>query len=546
MKINIDINNLPEDAITLHSMIVDITNRFTARDSLLLAQIEKLSLEVEALNDKNQSLVRKNRLLLARLAMLRHKYYGQSSERIRNQLTELELRIEENETEIAAVTGDKQLEADTEEATETEAIRVKPTGRKKLPEHLEREEKILEPNSVCTECGSSNMRKIGDDISEVLEYVPSSFKVIKYIRPRCACNECDKIVQAYAPSLAIDKGKAGPGLLAHILIQKYCNHLPLYRQSEIYEREGIDLSRSTMASWVGQCSKLLAPLIEEIRKSVFASSQIHGDDTPVRVLSPGLGRTKTGRIWCYLSNGKNYGDDTPPAVCYYYSPDRKGARPLEHLAGYKGVLHADAYSGFDKLYEDKDGNKTAIEESACWAHARRKFYEITVTNDNAAVANEVLKRISDLYKVEENIRGLTPENRLSHRQQFSKDKVEDLFAYIRSCMKKLPAKGVTSKAINYFINNEAALKKFLSNGKLEIDNNPAERALRSIAIGRKNYLFAGSDTGGASAANMYTLIETAKLNNINPWQYLQKVLTDIQDYNSTKLADLLPWNIILQ
>ena len=304
-------------------------------------------------------------------------------------------------------------------------------------------------------------------------------------------------------------------------------------------------SRSTMAAWVGQYSKLLAPLIEEIRKSVFTSGQIHGDDTPVKVLIPGLGRTKIGRIWCYLSNGKNYGDETPPAVCYYYSPDRKGSRPDEHLAEYKGVLHADAYSSFNKLYKDKDGNKTAIEESACWAHDRRKFYEITITNDNASVANEVLRRTSDLYKVENDIRGMPPEDRLDHRRRFSKEKVEDLFAYIKSCIKKLSAKGVTAKAINYYIKNETALKKFLENGKVEIDNNPAERALRSIAIGRKNYLFAGSDTGGESAANIYTFIETANLNHINPWQYLRKVLTDIQDYNSSKLSELLPWNVIL-
>ena len=344
--LNLDIDNLPEDTITLHDMIVDITNRFTARDALLLAQIEKLSLEVEALSDKNQSLVRKNRLLIAQLAMLRHKYYGQSSEKIRNQLTELELQIEENETEIAAVTDNEQLEEEeTKEVLEPGSGKAKPTGRKKLPEHLIREEILLTPEPQCPECGSSSMRKISDNVSEVLEYEPSSFKVKRYIRPRCACNKCDKIVQAYAPSLAIDKGKAGPGLLAHVLVQKYCNHLPLYRQSEIYKREGIELSRSTMASWVGQCSKLIEPLIEEIRKWVFASSQIHGDDTPVKVLAPGTGKTKIGRLWCYLSNGKNYGDSTHPAVCYYYSPDRTGARPLEHLAEYKGVLHADSIFG---------------------------------------------------------------------------------------------------------------------------------------------------------------------------------------------------------
>lgn len=535
METDIDIDNLPTDIVTLRDMVVDFArknNRFTVRDTLLSAQIQNLI-------TKNQNLVEKNRYLVAQLSMLRHKYYGQSSEKVKNQISELELQIEENEAEIALI-------PENVESDETpEAVKVSPTGRKKLPDSLPREEKILAANAECPECGGKNMRKISDDISEVLEYVPSSFKVIRYVRPRCACNDCDKIVQAYAPSLTIDKGKAGAGLLAHVLVQKYCNHLPLYRQSEMYRREGIDLSRSTMANWVGQCSKLLEPLIEEIRKRVFASSQIHGDDTPVRVLTPGLGKTKTGRIWCYLSNGKNYGDNTPPAVCYYYSPDRKSIRPAEHLAEYKGVLHADAYSGFNRLYKNEDGSKTKIEESACWAHTRRKFYEITITNDNATVANEVLKEISDLYKIESDIRGLPPERRLDHRQKFSKDKVEDLFTYMRSCLKKLPAKGITAKAINYALNNEQALKKFLENGMVEIDNNPAERALRSIAIGRKNYLFAGSDEGGKSAANIYTLIETAKMNGLNPWEYLRKVLTIIQDYNSSKLVDLLPWNITL-
>ena len=338
---DIDINNLPKDTVVLHSMITTL-----AMDYKLLSGINKL------LTAKNKDLTEKNRLLLAKIAILRHRRFGESSEKLIKQINELENRIEENETDIAISVEEGTEDAlEQEVIDEAETVSSKRLGRKKLLEHLEREEILLTPGPQCPECGSGSMRKIGDDVSEVLEYVPSSFKVKRYIRPRCVCNECDKIVQAYAASKTIDKGKAGAGLLAHILIQKYCNHLPLYRQSEMYEREEIEISRSTMAGWVGQCSKLLAPLIEEIRKTVFASSQIHRDDTPVKVLAPGTGKTKISRLWCYLSNGKNYGDETPPAVCYYYSPDRKGSRPAEHLAGYKGVLHADAYSGFDKLYQ---------------------------------------------------------------------------------------------------------------------------------------------------------------------------------------------------
>lgn len=534
MKIDIDVDNLPKDTIVLHSMVTTL-----AIDNKLLNEINNL------LTAKNKNLLEKNRLLLAKLAILRHQRFGKSSEKLTKQIDELENQIEENETDIAIPAEEIEDSIEQEETDEAKTVGLRRTGRQKLPEHLEREEILLAPDAQCPECGGSSMRKISDDISEVLEYVPLSFKVKRYIRPRRACNECDKIVQAYAPSLTIDKGKAGAGLLAHILIQKYCNHLPLYRQSEIYKREEIELSRSTMAGWVGQCSKLLAPLIEEIRKTVFASSQIHGDDTPVKVLAPGTGKTKIGRLWCYLSNGENYGDDAPPAVCYYYSPDRKGSRPLEHLAEYKGVLHADAYSGFDKLYKDKDGNKTAIEESACWAHARRKFYEITLMNENAKIAEQVIIEISKLYKIESTIRGMQSEERLEYRRQHSKSIVDKLFVYIKSNLKKLPSKGETVKAINYALNNEQALRTFLANGKVEIDNNAVERAIKPVALGRKNWLFAGSDNGGERAANIYTLIETAKLNGLNPWQYLQKVLADIQDYNSLKLAELLPWNITL-
>ena len=479
---------------------------------------------------------------------MRHKYYSSSSEKLKKRIKEIELQIEEGEVEIAS---DECAEAEitdleiNDNILEKEDEKAKRTGRKKLPDNLAREEIVLNPEEQCPGCGSNNMRKISDDVSEVLEYVPSSFKVIRYIRPRCACNECDKIVQAYAASKTIDKGKAGAGLLAHILIQKYCNHLPLYRQSEMYKREDIEISRSTMAGWVGQCSKLLEPLVEEIRKTVFASSQIHGDDTPVRVLAPGRGKTKIGRLWCYVRDGRNHGDNETPAVCYYYSPDRKGSRPLEHLLEYKGVLHADAYSGYDKLYKNEDGSETAIEESACWSHARRKFYEITIINENAKIAEQVVLQISELYKIESAIRGIPSDERLEHRQKYSKDIVDKLFTYIKSNLKKLPKKGETVKAINYALNNEQALKRFLENGKVEIDNNAVERAIKPVALGRKNWMFAGSDTGGERAANIYTIIETAKMNKLNPWKHLRTVLANIQDHNSSKLADLLPWNIII-
>jgi transposase len=499
MVMNIDLKNLPSDTDLLHQIIADLVHI-------------NVSLEEQ-------------------LKLLKAKRFGKSSEKLEKQIEELELRIEINEL-------DKDLEVTQKQQNRSRRL--------KIPDHLPREDVVLNPDSQCPDCGGQDFRKIDDDTSETLEYVPSSFKVIRHIRPRCACTNCEKIIQAFAPSKAIDKGKAGSGLLAHILVQKYCNHLPMYRQSQIYEREGVEISRNTMTGWAKQCSALFTSLIDELKKSVFASELLHGDDTPVKVLAPGLGKTKTGRIWTYVRDGRPCGDKTPPAVIYYYSPDRKGIRPEEHLKDFSGVLHADAYAGYNKLYISGDNPDATITEAACWAHARRKFYEITVANEKANIAISVLEQISEIYKIESDIRGLAPDQRLKHRQQYSKKLVDELFANLKKYRDKLSKKSSTVKAINYAMNNQVALMRFLENGQIEIDNNAAERAMRSIAIGRKNWLFAGSDQGGHIAANIYSLIETAKLNNINPWLYLEKVLDSIQDYNSNKLHELLPWNIKLE
>ena len=501
----IDLNNLPSNTAVLHQIITDLVN------------------ELHRLRDQ--------------LSILKAKRFGKSSEKIDKQIGELEFRIEEHEL-LSTIIANSLAE---EESKQRESAK-----RKKLPEDLPRIDVVLPHESKCHSCGSEEFRKLSDDISETLEYIPSSFKVKRYIRPRAVCINCESIVQACPASKTIDKGKAEPGLLAHILIQKYCNHLPLYRQSQIYEREGIELARSTMSSWAQECSKLLEPLVDEIRKSVFSSSQIHGDDTPVRVLAPGLGRTKTGRLWTYVRDGRPYGDKTPPAVCYFYSPDRKGERPAEHLKDFVGVLHADAYAGYNGLYTSEETPQATITEAACWAHTRRKFHEITVANDNANIAIAALERIAEIYKIEAEIKGLDPGERLKRRLKESKVLVEKLFTSFKKFYKELPKKSITAKAIAYALNNQAALMRFLEDGRIEIDNNAAERAMRAVAVGRKNWLFAGSDNGGHTAAAFYSIIETAKLNGINPWKYLQQVLATIQDYNSSKISDLLPWNITIQ
>ena len=566
----IDLATLPSDATILRQIIGDLIGKLdVTQDELSLTKGElnttkaKLNFATEELDSATLKLNNAETELAwlqAQLALLKAKRFGRSSEKLDTQIAQLEFFIDELESSASQMNGlngsdpeGRENEASSSGQTEsTDSSRETATNQKqkpkrqKLPEHLPRTDIILEAPSTCTGCGGDKFRKISDDIAEVLEYVPSSFKVMRYIRPRCACVNCENIMQAYPRSDGISKGKAGPGLLAHILVQKYCNHLPLHRQSQIYEREGIEISRSTMTGWMGGCARLLEPLIEELRKEVFSSSQLHGDDTPVKVLAPGLGKTRTARIWAYVRDGRPYGDDTPPAVCYFYSPDRRGERPQEHLKDYSGILHADAYGGFDKLYKKDETGKSNITEAMCWAHVRRKFYEITVASDNANIAHHALEEIAKLYQVEEVARGLAPENRQEYRQLHSKKIVEDLFASFAKWINKLPAKSLTARAIAYALNNKTALMNFLDNGKIEIDNNAAERSMRSIAVGRKNWLFAGSDAGGQTAAAIYSLIETAKLNGINPWLYLKQVLSQIQDYNSQKLADLLPWNIKLE
>ena len=540
-----EVENLPKNLDELHWIIANLETEnsllqaskasWVSEKDSLISNNQTLQLEKDFLLSEKESLKSENDWLRHQLNLLKAKRFGRSSEKLDTQIGQLELWIEENE--ISSVETDKAVKKPKEKHGRAKRI--------KLPDHLLREDVILNPEPTCPECGGEEFRKIADDISETLEYVPASFKVIRHIRPRCACVNCEKIVQAYTPSKAIDKGKAGSGLLAHILVQKYCNHLPIYRQHQIYLREGIEIAQSTMTGWVGQCVLLLQPLIESLQKEVFSSSHIHCDDTPVKVLSPGLGKTKIGRIWTYVRDGRPSSDVMPPAVCYFYSPDRKGERPKEHLRDFSGVLHADAYSGYNQLYQSQDNMTAAITEAACWAHTRRKFYEVTVANDKANIAISVLEQISEIYKIEAEIKGLDPEVRLDYRQKSSKELVEKLFTDFRKYRKDLPAKSPTAKAINYALNNEEALKRFLNDGKVEIDNNAAERALRSIALGRKNWLFAGSDNGGHNAAGIYSLIETAKLNNINPQLYLAKVLNTIQDYNHKKIADLLPWNITL-
>jgi transposase len=472
------------------------------------------------------------------LAQLRRMQFGRKSEKLDRQIEQLELRLEDLQQAKPAESAPASESPQTAAASSIPDAPAKP-ARRALPEHLPRTIQTHVPqHTVCPDCGGK-LRKLGEDISEILEYVPSHFQVIRQVRPKLSCAHCERIVQAPAPSRPIARGVAGPGLLAHVLVSKYCDHLPLYRQSEIYERAGVELERSTLADWVGGSSQLLDPLVEALRRYVMAAGKLHADDTPVPVLAPGNGKTKTGRLWTYVRDDRPAGDTAAPAVWFAYSPDRKGEHPEQHLRMFRGALQADAYAGFNQLYKE-DGR---IQEIACWAHVRRKFYDLQEAH-GSPIAREALERIAALYVIEQEIRGRPPDERQQVRTTRARPLLQSLHEWFEVSLSKLSRKSDTTAAIRYALGLWPALTRYCDDGRLEIDNNAAERALRVVALGRKNYLFAGSDLGGERAACMYSLIGSAKLNGIDPEAYLREVLTRIADHPMNRINDLLPWNIV--
>ena len=438
-----------------------------ALKALIVAQ------HTELLSHKNE--IEHLQLLIAKL---RRMMFGRSSEKISHQIEQLELQLEELET---AKSG-RVASAPTAPVAESELKQ----SRRVFPDHLPRQiETHLPSQATCTECGGA-LRKLGEDVSEVLEYVPESFKVIRHVRPKFSCSDCEHIAQAAAPTRPIERGIAGPGLLAHVLVSKYADHLPLYRQSEMYARQGIELDRSTLADWVGNTSHLLQPLVNSVREHVMAATKIHADDTPVPVLAPGQGKTKLARLWTYVRDDRPAGDKTPPAVWFAYSPDRKGEHPKQHLNKFAGILQADGYAGFHHLYQ---GGK--IVEAACWAHVRRKFYDLHVAHASP-VAAEAIERIGALYATEKEIRGRPAEERCAIRQSRVRPMLDELHTWLEKQLHHLSRKSEVAAAIRYALARWRALLRYLDGGRIEIDNNSAERALRCVALGRKNYLFAGS------------------------------------------------------
>jgi len=436
--------------------------------------------------------------------------------------------------------------------TNVVAFTRKRPARQPFPEHLPRE-RLVEPGpGACQCCGGARLRKLGEDITETLEVIPRRWKVIQHVREKFTCRDCERISQAPAPFHVIARGWAGPSLLAMILFEKYGQHQPLNRQAERYAREGVPLSLSTLADQVGACCAVLAPLLRRVEAHVFAAERLHGDDTTVPVLAKG--KTDTGRCWVYVRDDRPFGGPGPPAAMFYYSRDRGGEHPQAHLAGYAGILQADAYGGYTKLYEAtrKPG---PIVEAACWVHARRPFFILADVAANARrkaqgrtasvispLALEAIRRIDALFDIERRVNGESAERRRQVRQEASVPLVTDLERWLREERPKLSRGNDLAKAMDYLLKRWPAFTRFLDDGRICLSNNAAERALRGIALGRKSWLFAGSDRGGQRAAAMYSLIVTAKLNNVDPQAWLADVLARIADHPARNIDELLPWN----
>ena len=470
----------------------------------------------------------KNRDL--KIADLKHQLAGHNRHRFGStseSLDQLQLFVENDEIAVAAEESD---------APEPEVTGPKDKPRRKpLPEHLERKQQLLSPGEECSKCGG-DLKKLGEDVTEELEYVPGRFIVNRIIRPRMACCCCEAVLQAPMPSRPIERGRPGPGLLAHVLVSKFADHLPLYRQSQIYEREGIDLDRSTLADWVGKSTALLEPLADAIGKHVRQGQALFADDTPVKLLAPGNKHTKTARIWAYVRDERPWDGPAPPGAWYQFTIDRKGEHPVSHLSDYKGWVHADGYAGFNGLFGEHKAS-----EVACMAHIRRKFVDVQ-QSQGSAIAEEAIKRIAKLYGIEKEARGHSPAERVAIRQKKAKPIFDDLETWLHAQLPKISGKSPLARSIRYALSRMPKTRPYLDNGFLELDNNTCERAVKPVAIGRKNWMFTGSQRGGKAMAIAFTLIETAKLNGVDPQAWLTDVLSRIADHKINRIDELLPWN----
>ncbi len=501
----LDLNALPTDIPLLHTLVRELVE----------------SLESERGRAEQ---------LAHQLKNLQRRHFGRKSEHFNPD--QLQLWLDALDEEQAAAELEKPPEVTSA------APKRRPPVRKPLPKHLPRINEVHDLDEpTCTGCGHA-LHRIGEDVTEQLDYQQASFFVHRTVRPKYACRQCETVTSAPLPPQPIDKGIPGPGLLAHVFISKYADHLPLYRQAQIMARHDIDMPRATLCGWVAQGASLLAPLVERMKADVLDTSKLHTDDTPVPVLEPGNGKTRQGRLWVYVRGGSFdvQGEPQPPVAAYQYTPTRNKDGPSRFLANYQGDLQADAYPGYDHLYATGK-----VREVACWAHARRKLYDIAVQG-NAPTATEALAWIKRLYAIEAAIRDAPPAVKRQRRQEEAKPILDNFKPWLEAARRRLPPKSPLAKAIQYALARWIALTRYLDNGQLDIDNNRAERALRGVTLGRKNFLFAGSDKGGERAAIVYSLVETCKLNSVEPFAYLTDVFRRLPTQPAKDIDQLLPYN----
>jgi transposase len=509
---------LPSDLAAAHALILAERDARQRAEALVSAA----ALEIERL-----------KLLLARM---RRERYGQSSERGAKLVEQLELQLAELEEGAAEEEAAAAITAPTPERTGRSGSARKP-ARRPLPAHLPRERIVYPAPCACPKCGGP-VRRLGEDVTETLECEPRRWKVVEHVREKVSCRCCEAVSQPPAPSHPIARGRAGPNLLALVLAAKYGQHLPLTRQSAVYAREGVELDVSTLADWVGAAAASLMPLVLAVRAHVFAAERLHGDDTTVPVLAKE--QAKIARLWGYVRDDRPFAGPDPPAVAFFYSPDRGGGHPERHLAGFAGILQADAYAGFNRLYDPKREPGPLL-EAACWSHARRKLFELAAVSQ-APIAAEAVQRIDQLFALEREINGKPAAERLAVRKERARPLVAELEAWLRDRHERVSRKSETGKAIAYALNRWQSLTRFLEDGRICLSNNAAERALRGIAVGRRNWTFAGSDRGGERAAAIYTLTETCKLNEVDPQAWLADVLARLPDHPVKRISELLPWS----
>ena len=501
---------LPDDVEMLHRLVRDLASVVEARDG--------------ALDESKTEIAR----LRAIIRQLQRAQFGRRSERL--DPDQLSLALEDLEADLARAEA-----ARPASLPQPDAGTPPRPHRAPLPAHLPRVETVVPvPHERCPDCGGA-LREAGESVAEMLDWVPAQVRVLRIRRPKCACRACGTLQQAPAPERLLARGLATPGLVAHVLVSRYCDHLPLYRQSKILTRHGAELSRSTLCDWVGQACWWLEPLHARLMDHVLAGERVFADDTPLPVLEPGKGRTKTGRLWAYARDDRPWAGPAPPAVVFRYEPDRRATRPAEHLSGYRGILQVDGYAGFEAL---AGGDRITL--AACWAHWRRRFYDLHQAG--SPMATEALRRIAEIYGIEASIRGQPPPERQAARVELSRPLVEALHLLLELQLPQLPGRGRLAEAIRYGLGRWGALTRFLDDGRIDLDTNPVERAIRPVALGRKNALFAGSDGGAQRWAMVASLVETAKLNGVEPYAWLRATLTRMAEgHPASKLDELLPW-----